>query len=128
MTFLVVLLNCFVDKEVAERVMRGGDLIEEEEVEPCPEKIPRKCLDENVCISQVKKYFSFDGWSVLENSIEVMRTRGSWTCSKCCNELDSGQSIVCDSCLEWCHLDCAGLKRVPKAKHWFCRFCHSNPI
>ncbi len=78
------MLKWFVDKEVAERVMRGGDLIEEQEVESRPEKIPRKCLDENVCISQIKKHFSFDGWSV----------HGSWTCLKCCNELDSGESIV----------------------------------
>lgn len=77
------MLKWFVDKEVAERVMRGGGLIEEQEVESCPEKIPRKCLDENVCISQIKKYFSFDGWSVLMNSTEIMRTHGSWACSKC---------------------------------------------
>ena len=119
------MLKWFVDKEVAERVMRGGDLIEEQEVESRPEKIPRKCLDENVCISQIKKYFSFDGWSVLMNSIEIMHTHGSWICSKCCNEL-AGESIACDSCLEWCHLQCAGLKRAPKTKHWFCRCCYST--
>ena len=53
----LVMLQWFVDKEVAERVMRGGDLIEEQEVESRPEKIPRKCLDENVCISHIKKLF-----------------------------------------------------------------------
>ena len=44
----------FVDQEVSEHVTRGGDLVEEE---CCPERIPRKCLDDNVCIGQI---FSFD--------------------------------------------------------------------
>ena len=35
------MLKWFVDKVVAERVMRGGDLIEKQEVESRPEKIPR---------------------------------------------------------------------------------------
>lgn len=117
------MLEWFVDSDVSERVMRGGALIEEQEVESRPEKIPRKCLDENVCLNQIKKYFTFDGWSVIDNTIEILATRGSWSCSKCYKELD-GESIVCDGCLEWCHILCAGLKRAPKTKYWFCRSCH----
>ena len=117
------MLKWFVNEEVAERVMRGGNLIAEEEVETRPEKIPRKCLDENVCIVQIKKYFSFDGWSVLTNNIEVMRSCGVWTCSMCSSDLDGNDSIACDSCLDWVHLNCIGLKRAPKTKHWFCRCC-----
>ena len=56
----LVMLNWFVNQEVSERVTHGGDLIEEDEVECRPEKIPRKSLDENVCIGQIRKYFSFD--------------------------------------------------------------------
>ena len=55
----MVMLNWFVDQEVSEHVTRGGDLIEDE-VECCLERIPRKCLDDNVCIGQIRKYFSFD--------------------------------------------------------------------
>ncbi len=73
----VVMLNWFVDEEVTERAVRGGDLIEEYEVECCSEKIPRKCLDENVCIAQVKKYFTFDGWSLLQNSIGTLLVHGN---------------------------------------------------
>ncbi|XP_064407710.1 uncharacterized protein LOC135352461 [Halichondria panicea] len=35
-----VMLNWFVDEEVTERAVRGGDLIEEHEVECCPRKYP----------------------------------------------------------------------------------------
>ena len=79
----IVMLNWFVDQEVSERATRGGDLIEEDEVECRPEKIPRKCLDDNVCIGQIRKYFSFDAWNLLEATMETMHTRGSWTCSVC---------------------------------------------
>ena len=119
----IVMLNWFVDHEVTERVTRGGDLIDEDEVECRPERISRKCLDENVCIGQVRKYFSFDAWNLLEATMDTMRTQGSWTCSVCHTELHSSESICCDGCLDWVHLKCTGLKRAPKSKHWFCRPC-----
>ena len=53
------MLNLFVDQEVTERVTRSGELIEEDEVECRPEKIPRKCLDDNVCVGQIRKYSLF---------------------------------------------------------------------
>ena len=59
-----MMLNWFVDQEVTERVTRSGELIEEDEVECRPEKIPRKCLDDNVCVGQIRKYFSFDAWKL----------------------------------------------------------------
>ena len=49
------MLGWFVDKAVMSRVVSSDDLVEEEEVEVRPEKIPRKCLDENVCINQIRK-------------------------------------------------------------------------
>ena len=57
------MLNWFVDQEVSERVTRSGDLIEDEK-ECRPERIPKKCLDDNVCIGQIRKYFSFDAWNL----------------------------------------------------------------
>ena len=119
------MLNWFVNREVTERVVRGGTLIEEHEVECRPERIPRKCLDDNVCIGLIRKHFSFDGWNVLQNCIDTMRVQGSWTCPMCHTELCTSESICCDGCLEWLHLKCAGLRRAPKSKHWFCRSCYT---
>ena len=47
------------------RVLSDDCLIDETEVEVRPEKIPRNCLDGNVCISQIKKFFTFDGLSLM---------------------------------------------------------------
>ena len=80
-TLSIVMLNWFADQEVSERVTRSGDLIEEDELECRPERIPRKCLDDNVCIGQIRKYFSFDAWNLLVATMDTIRTRGSWTCS-----------------------------------------------
>ena len=46
------MLGWFVDETVVERVMHDGDLFEE--VEARPEKIPKKCLDENVCLDKIR--------------------------------------------------------------------------
>ena len=121
------MLGWFVDDNVIERVTRhsGADLVLEEEVESRPEKIPRKCLDENVCIDKIRKYFTFEAWSVLENCVHTLRTHDVWYCASCTTDLRSGTSLACDNCLEWYHIQCVGLKRVPKAKHWFCRSCYT---
>ena len=81
----IVMLNRFVDHEVTERATRGGDLMQEDEVECRPEKITRKCLDDNinVCVGQIRKYFSFDAWDLLEAAMDTMHTQGSWTCPVC---------------------------------------------
>ena len=100
------MLHWFVNREVCERVTRGGDLIEEDEVECRPERIPRKCLDDNVCIGQIRKYFSFDAWNLLQATLDTMHTRGSWTCLVCHTDLHSSESICCDGCLDWVHLKC----------------------
>ena len=88
-----------------------------------PECIPRKYLDDNVCITQIRKYFTFDAWNLLETTMEIVRTKGRWTFSVCHADLHASDSIFCDGHLDWVHMKCTGLKRAPKSKHWFCRSC-----
>ena len=115
------MLSWFVDESVVEQVIHDGGLVEE--VESRPEKIPRKCLDKNVCIDAIRKYFTFDAWSLVQNCISTLKTQDSWFCATCSTDLDTDQSVACDSCLEWYRLKCVGLIRAPKAKHWFRRSC-----
>ncbi len=78
-----------------------------------PRSVQLESLDDNVCIAQIKKYFTFDGWSLLQNSIDTLLVHGDWhgdwTCSICCIDLSTSESIGCDSCLGWFHLKCVGL-------------------
>ena len=89
--------------------MHNNVLIEEEDVEVRPECVPMKCLDENVCMSKVRKYFTIDAWELVENVMKMMKTKKVWLCSSCSSPLDTSESIVCENCLEWFHLKCIGL-------------------
>ena len=67
---------------------------DEVHVECRPEKSTRKCLDDDVCVGQIRKYFSFDACDLLEVAMDTMRTQGSWTCSHVCHiDLHSMESI-----------------------------------
>ena len=80
--FLVV-LSWFVDKDIACQAIKSGGIIEEEEVECRPEKIPHSSLDENVDIGLVRKYFSYDAWLVIEGVIQQKKQKMVWACTTC---------------------------------------------
>ena len=47
-----------------------GKLIEEEQVECRPEKIPNSVLDENVNVHLVHSYFTNDAWLIVEDILK----------------------------------------------------------
>ena len=49
-------MGWFVDKEIAEDVV-DGVLIEEDQVECRPEKVPNAVLDENIDVHLVRSFF-----------------------------------------------------------------------
>ena len=106
----------------------AGTIIEEEQVEMRPEKVPASCLDENVCIMSCRKYFSRDAWKALSQVMELKKRDTMWYCGRCdCPIMDSSEnSIVCDCCLVWYHFKCIGLRQSPKSRVWFCRSCYSH--
>ena len=115
-----------MDDEKVTDAMRNNILIEEEDVEVRPECVPMKCLDENVSMSTVRRYFTNDAWVLVESVMATMSKKQVWLCSSCSEELGTSESIVCESCLEWNHLRCVGVKKPPKKKEWFCRGCYST--
>ena len=126
--FSVVMLSWFLDRHVKEAVLARKRLVLEEDVEVRPERIPATCLDEDVCIQSIRKYFSTDAWCTLTNVLDVLRSNLVWYCGLCAKEMcdETENSIKCDSCLTWFHFQCVGIKTGPKAKEWFCRHCRSS--
>ena len=124
---LVVLLRWFVDEEVVNAAL-SGIIIEEEQVEVKPEKVPASCLDENVCLESCRKYFTQDAWNNLQAVVKVIRKRPVWYCGRCTHRIkdETQSSVICESCLTWFHFLCLGLKQPPKAKMWFCRSCYGE--
>ena len=70
--FLLVMLLWFVDSEVAEAALKGNKVVEECEVEIRPNRVPASCLDENVCLISVQKYFSPDAWGAVCNIVDTI--------------------------------------------------------
>lgn len=124
--YILVLLGWFVSKEdVNLAVMEPGYLIDEDSVEVMPENVVDGVMDENVDISLIEKYFTPDAWMLIEDVVTQKRRKRHFTCS-CCSEAltESCQWVIaCDHCLCWFHLNCVGLRKLPKTKHWFCRNC-----
>lgn len=106
----------------------SGKLIEEEKVETRPECVPAACIDENVCLKSVKKYFTLDGWAAVNNVVDVIKRHPVWYCGQCSLPIsdETEDSVVCDSCLVWHHFKCLGLQNSPRVSVWFCRSCYSN--
>jgi hypothetical protein len=105
-------------------ILQGQTLIEEENVEVCPEKLPDGVVDENVDVHLIRKYFTNDAWLLVMDVIQQKQRDPVFVCKCCFHDLHDEPSIVCDHCLLWYHIRCVGLKRGPKSKHWFCCTCH----
>ena len=41
------------------------------------------CLDENVCLQTMQKYFSYNGWAALLDVVEALRKCRVWLCGRC---------------------------------------------
>ena len=111
------MLSWFVDQHTIEKVLHENNppLIEENEVETRPERVPMKCLDENVSLIGIKRYFSFDAWKAIENVVKLLNEKGIWSCFICKIALNSSNSVCCDDCLNWYHLKCVGFEsNLPK--------------
>ena len=59
----------------------------------------------------------------------LFREGGSigWLCFKCNQDL-SGESIVCDSCLEWYDHRYAGIRKIPTPSTGFVRAVNENKL
>ena len=121
-----VILLWFVSPTLAERVLARKWLIDEDQIEIIPERITVSCLDENVCLSSCKKYFTDEGWLALESLVAAIAKSPRYFCGRCTNPIDDDtkDSILCESCLIWYHYQCMNIKKKPKSKHWFCRSCY----
>ena len=117
------ILSFFVDENTISNAFNTQTLIGEELVEVVPENIPSAILDKHVDINTIQKFFTIDGWIALE-AVYNARKNQPWGCHKCEEDLHNGlPSIGCDSCLNWFHWDCEGIKTRPKTKFWFCKKC-----
>ena len=118
------ILGYFVSGKDAIRAM-SGELLTENTVEQNLSSIPRACLDENVSINKIRRYFDPDGWKAVEHVYGAVKLSAQWMCELCRQNLNKMDSVVCDCCLQWVHLKCIGKRTYPKGKFWICRDCYA---
>lgn len=121
--FSIVVLTWFVGPHAAETALLGT-LLTERDVKACPSTVSSACLDDRLEFHRIRHFFSTDGWLAVLNLFSKLQDIG-WLCKVCKRDIH-GDSIGCDSCLEWFHFLCAGIQKAPKTKKWFCRMCYSN--
>ena len=119
------MLLWFVEPDVASMALTGKLIEEEVKIRP---KICASCLDENVCLGSIQKYFCADVWLSILQAVECVKKHPVWYCGACTSAImdDSEDSIMCDSCLIWHHFACTSLRQRPKSKVWFCHTCRAQ--
>lgn len=123
------MLRWIVETNISSAVLKDPKmLINEEDVEVQPERIPYSAIDENVDIHLIRKYFTNDAWLLVVDVIDQKRLNPVYMCNSCSHDLNESPSIMCDHCLSWFHIQCMGLKQNPKARYWYCRDCHKSPL
>ena len=95
-----VIIAQFVDPEIAADAVNGDRIVQEEEVEICPEKISASCLDENVCLESTAKYCSKDAWMAVKSVVDTLQKNAVYYCGRCTCLIDdqTQSSVVCDLC------------------------------
>ena len=122
------MLQWFVEESFATAALNNTrQLIEEEKVEVCPDKLPDAVVDENVDVHLIRKYFTNDAWLLVMDVVQQKQQNPVFVCKYCFHDLHEEPSIVCDHCLSWSHIRCVGLKQGPKSKHWYCCKCQDSP-
>ncbi len=119
--YVLEILKWLVGMTVTTRAL-DGHLIEEHEVESRPEYVSNAILDDKVDLLLVQRFFTYDAWEAVEQMVKIKSVRPVWFCPTC-NKKVVNNGIVCDCCLQWQHMNCAGLCNAPKSKHWFCSKC-----
>ena len=88
-----------MDPQVKAAVLARKRLVEEDDVEIRPERIPASCMDENVCVRSIQKFFTEDAWAALTQVLNIVQKNAMWYCGACSNAIDdeTENSIKCDS-------------------------------
>ena len=117
-------MSWLVEDKIIQEAITGTAIINEEDVEKRPEKVPASILDENVCLISCRKYFTHDAWDIVEEVMRCVQKNPLYYCGCITNPIndETENSIYCDSCLLWYHFKCI----TTVTKHWFCLSCYSE--
>ena len=108
------MLSWFVDAETAEYSIKNATPISS--VRVMRRTGTSAATDDNVSLLCLRKYFLADAWAMVPFVVNEVNSEHVWycvTCTECINE-DENRSVARDSCLQWTHFKCIGMKSAPK--------------
>ena len=113
---------------IGETEVLKGKTVTEDMVEVIPEKVDNACINECVCLTGIKRFFTIDAWRMVMDIIALKEENCEYYCPVCKHEIDDlrDSSINCNACLQWLHLRCSGLKKAPQKRNWFYSFCKNG--
>ena len=85
--------------------------------------LPSKLMDQNFFdnVKIFKDHFTFDTFDFIEKF--HFNKKIKWKCTSCLTNLENKNSVGCDGCFDWHHLECAFLSAPPNENFWFCEKC-----
>ena len=112
---------------VARNALKGIVLIGAEEIKININKISDLIRDDNyVDFNRIAKHFKEEARPECLKLYE-QKKRSKWMCATCQKVLAKNtDSLVCERCLKWCHLNCTNLKKISKLRNWYCKLCRAK--
>ncbi len=97
-----------------------GDIIQDA-------NIFNRLRNDTIDLRCVKKYTDHQCYKYLQEEVEKLEDE-RWACAKCKRNL-SGYQLMCNSCLDWFHIDCLNIsKENAKTITYFCSMCKQQAI
>ena len=114
------LLECVVSASTANNALKSV-LVTKERLRSDLNTISDLIRDEKyVELHRIEKYFEESACTECFKRCDKKRR----VCSVCQKIISMGtDSVVCERCLEWNHLRCTPLKKLPKVRNWYCKSC-----
>ena len=118
-----ILLECVVYPSTANNALKGV-LVTKEKLISDLNTISDLLRDEKyVDLHRIEKYFEDSAWTECLKLCEKKKS-SKWFCSVCQKIISmSTDSVACERCLEWSHLSCTSLKKLPKVRNWYYKSC-----
>ena len=113
----------------ATEIIESAFKIEFDQMPQKASSISNGILHREVNIDLVRELFTKESWELLLILIKKKKDRNCQTfCEECKDECTQNDMIECCHCLIKYHLDCASVKKKPKAKNWFCKQCKTGEV
>jgi len=120
-----IIIKWLTNKNVVDQVRRNNYKICESDTKCQPNQICTGILKDDVNINSIKPYSTETAWNLAIKMLKLKK-KINWIRTMCELRHKKQKSILCDSCLEWYDLKCAGLKNNRVGKYWFCQNCKNE--